>query len=184
VAISPPASLRTRPSVCLFPTAWFAGGGLINEPLLASDASPQSCRHLSTAPLISILILSSRGDEGKVSYLSLRRRINRNSPSYFFRFHCCSYLRRSLVSGAPDAPPLLPRTDINGINLQRRWEGEYFDCVAPDLTQNSPILLGWYDVPPPAGDNKGHRGSEAPLNGLLICLFAIECVLRRWERQR
>jgi hypothetical protein len=79
---------------------------------------------------------------------------NRNSPSYFFRFRCCSYIRRSSVSGDPDALPLLVPFDIDGIDLQRRREGEYFDCVPPDLTRNSPIILvlGRFDVPP-AGDN-------------------------------
>jgi hypothetical protein len=38
-----------RPRVC-FPPLDFAGGGLINEPLLASDASPRCCRQLATPP--------------------------------------------------------------------------------------------------------------------------------------
>jgi hypothetical protein len=46
---------------------------------------------------------------------------------------------------------------------------------ASNLTRNSPIIFGLHDLPP-AGKTKGRRGFEAPLNGLLVCSFALEPV--------
>jgi hypothetical protein len=46
---------------------------------------------------------------------------------------------------------------------------------APHLTQNSPNIFVLHDVPP-AGDNQGRRGSDAPLDSLLVCSFAFESV--------
>jgi hypothetical protein len=47
---------------------------------------------------------------------------------------------------------------------------------ASNLTRNSLIIFGLHDDVPPAGDNQGRRGSEAPLDGLFVCSFAVESV--------
>ena len=46
---------------------------------------------------------------------------------------------------------------------------------ASHLTRNSPIIFVLHDVSP-ARDNQGRRGSEAHLDGLLVCSFAFERV--------
>ena len=74
-AILPSASLRTRPSACLFPTARFRGRRADQRATSCFGCLPRSCtrRHSS---LRSISIVLSCGDDGKVSNLFLRRRIS------------------------------------------------------------------------------------------------------------
>jgi hypothetical protein len=67
VAISPPASLRTRPSACLFPTPRFRERRADQRATSCFGCLRPKLQTRRHSSLISILILLSRGNEGKVS---------------------------------------------------------------------------------------------------------------------
>jgi hypothetical protein len=170
-----------RPSARPFPTGRFPPERLINEPLLASDVLPRSCRLLPIPPT----------DQYR-SYRAVSRRRRWVERLFSFELHpkltSCFIIFPPLqlpprISSPRDpmATTLLPWTDINGIDLQRRQEGEFFVCFCfephPKLTNY--FWVAWWCT---SGRRQPRPSRVGGTSGWPLCLLVRSRI--RWEGGR
>jgi len=137
----PCLALRMRPAARLFPTGQFPPERLINEPLLASDVLPRSCRHLPTPPTDRYRSYWAVARRRRWVLCLFRFESHPKLTSCFIIFPPLQLPPRISSLGAAEASPFLVPIEIDDIELQQRRDGEFYVSFAPDLIRNSPVIF-------------------------------------------